>query len=178
MQTFSEPSDSVKYASFWQRTQAFLIDCLVFIPITILHNYSILYSKSFGIVLLASLAWMLYKPLLELKFGATIGKRIMKLKVVNYEGTLGDTNQIMLRFIPYFAIGISNLLLFYSMFQSPGFVEMHTIEELSKLQSENSSFSSSIATLFYIVSVSTIWYDPANQAWHDRFSNTYCIQVT
>jgi uncharacterized RDD family membrane protein YckC len=177
MSANSDQATPFVFASFAQRTQAFLIDCFVFIPITCMHNYSILYGKNFSLVVLASVLWFIYKPYMEFKYGATLGKKIMKLKVVNYEGDLADNNQIMLRFLPYFAIGLSNLILFYSMFQHPDFVAIQSLQELSSLQRDTSSSATGLASLFYLVSVSVILFDAKKQALHDRFSSTYCIHT-
>ena len=75
-------SDVIKYASFWERVGASLIDFLIFIPVYGLSYYNSMSMKSLPLAIILSLAYLVYKIYMEGKSGATIGKRAMKIKVV------------------------------------------------------------------------------------------------
>lgn len=72
-----------KYHTFGRRFIAILIDSLIFIPFSLIHlpfsnRYNFIY---FGLIYI--LFWSLYTILLHYKYGQTIGKAMMDIKVLN-----------------------------------------------------------------------------------------------
>ncbi|HIB78147.1 MAG TPA: RDD family protein, partial [Flavobacteriales bacterium] len=124
-----------------------------------------------------ALAWFIYKPVMEWKYGATLGKMVARIRVVNYSLELPSFNQTMMRFVPYFAIGLSGLLLNYNMFCLEDFKNAKTLEDISNLQQQLPSEGVLICYLFYCYSVTKIFFDAKKQAFHDRISQTYCIVI-
>ncbi|MCD6385696.1 RDD family protein, partial [Candidatus Sumerlaeota bacterium] len=72
-------------AGFWIRVVATLVDFIVFIPVVALSFYAIS-SKSLFLTLLLILPGVLYKPLMEAFYGATLGKMACGLRVVDKSG--------------------------------------------------------------------------------------------
>jgi uncharacterized RDD family membrane protein YckC len=177
MNTDSSKIQPISYATFFQRTHALLIDFLIFLPLSFLEEHTIFQSKNFSIMVLIGLVWFIYKPLMEWKYGATLGKMAAKIRVVDYSMEFPSFNQSMMRFTPYFAIGLSGLLLHYSLFNMEGFGDVKDVKSLLELQTQNPIGSRLLALLFFTVSVGFIFSDEKNQALHDRLSQTYCIAV-
>jgi len=177
MNTDSSKIQPLGYATFFQRMHALLIDFLIFVPLSFLEEYNMFQSKNFNIMVMIALAWFIYKPVMEWKYGATLGKMAAKIRVVDYSMQFPSFNQSMMRFTPYFAIGLSGLLLHYSLFSMDGFAEVKDINSLLELQKQAPIGSRLITLLFYAVSVGFIFSDEKRQALHDRFSQTYCIHV-
>ncbi|MDC0230855.1 RDD family protein [Aureispira] len=165
----------ITYATFVQRIHAFFIDSLIFFPLSLFTEHNFFEAKNFNIVVLVALAWFIYKPVMEWKYGATLGKMIAKIKVVDYSYNLPTFHQSMMRFLPYFAIGLSGLILNYNMFCLPEFREANSLENIIELQEQLSSEGVLICYLFYCYSVTKIFFDEKKQAFHDHMSQTYCV---
>jgi uncharacterized RDD family membrane protein YckC len=76
--------DKSKIAKFSTRLGAYLTDALVIGLFSIAINYwNIIELKSFTLYFIVAIVGILYKPLLEYYFGATIGKYALDLKVKN-----------------------------------------------------------------------------------------------
>ena len=58
-------SDVIKYASFWERVGASLIDFLIFIPVYGLSYYNSMSIKSLPLAIILSLAYLVYKIYME-----------------------------------------------------------------------------------------------------------------
>lgn len=164
------------YATFMQRFHAFIVDNLIFIPISIWSHYNLLHTKSFPLLIFITLIWWCYKPLMEWKLGATIGKRAAKIKVINKRGSNPTFNQAMLRFTPYFAVSFGQLLFYYKLFQLEAFKTATDTETLQELGNSLSSSSHLIGVFFFAFSISFILSDKQKQAFHDRYSETFCVQ--
>jgi len=71
-----------KYAGFGKRLVAYLIDGLIFIPIELASQSVANLQLIIYIVL-----WFAYMTWMNGKFGATIGKQVMKLKIIKENGS-------------------------------------------------------------------------------------------
>jgi len=176
MMNQTSSNDTVVYATFMQRMYAFMVDCLVFIPLNLLGNFNTLAIKSFTLSIVITIVWWIYKPVMEWKFGATLGKMALKIRVVDESLQDISFNQAALRFLPYFAVSLSLLFSTFALFNVVGFYEANTLEEFQQLQEylPNNS-TATIAIFFFIFSCSSIMLDEKKQSIHDRISQTYCI---
>lgn len=174
----SEPNpNQPPYATFMQRFYAFMIDCLVFFPVVALKTYSLILLKSFSLLVLCSLLWMAYKILMEYKFGATLGKRYVGLRVVNEDFESITLGQSIGRFIFYFGVELGSLLALFGLFNNPEFIASTEPLFINQLQIENNTSALGVAQLLYIFSVFGILANPKRQTTHDKISNTYCISI-
>ena len=168
----------IGYAGFAQRFYAFLIDCFVFLPVNLWSQHNLFYTKSFAVATIIALLWCLYKPLMDWKFGGSIGKLVMKIRVVNESGTGITLNQAFLRFAPYFAVSLSSLLSLYMLFQSPDFEKVIDLQSAQEFENTASSGLGVVLTYFmYLFSVSSIFLEEKKQAAHDKIARCYCVLV-
>ncbi len=167
---------SITYATFWERLHAFMLDNIFFLPISSLNIYNLIIWKSFELAILSIVLWVIYKPLMEWKYGATFGKKIVGIEVVDSENQRISFNQVMLRFTPYFAFSIDHFFEYQKLFAIPKMAEVSTAIELTRLQAENPSNISPLVTFFFIFSISSIFFSPQKQAQHDILAKTYCIK--
>ena len=77
MEDYSRP------AGFWIRFGAQIIDGLVFIPIVVLTFYNMYRFKSTVLLVAITLPGLVYKPLMESFYGATLGKMSCGIKVID-----------------------------------------------------------------------------------------------
>lgn len=170
------PNSTIVYATFMQRMYAFIIDCLVFIPISLLGHLNTISYKSLVISVLITAIWWIYKPVMEWKYGATLGKMALKIRVVDEELKAISLNQAALRFLPYFGVSLSVIFSNFALFGIDGFYEAYTFQDFQELEPNSPSGGTfQLTSFFFIFSCSSIMLDKKRQAVHDRFSQTYCI---
>jgi len=106
-----------KYKTFGPRFWASFIDGLVFLPIGFFDNY--LSAPARGPIVLISWAivsysaYWLYSVSLHARYGQTIGKKAMHVKVMDVsEERIPSLGQAFLRDVGYIAINISALVYF------------------------------------------------------------------
>ena len=98
----------MKYAGFWIRLVALVIDCIIIVP---LNNYILSYLGDGSIlrILVPNIIWWAYTAgLTSSNLQATLGKKILGLKVVDLNGNRISFGQSTGRF---FASILSGLIL-------------------------------------------------------------------
>ena len=70
--------EEIEYAGFWIRVGAAIIDSFVMIPIIAISFYNLLSLKSVILLYILTLISAVYKPLMEWRYGATVGKMAVK----------------------------------------------------------------------------------------------------
>ncbi|MEI8011281.1 MAG: RDD family protein [Candidatus Omnitrophota bacterium] len=79
-----------KYATFWPRFFAGFIDFLVLMPISFIQDYIIRSHQTIGIVswlIVSMLMYYVYDIYFHAKFGQTLGKMVMKVKLMDISET-------------------------------------------------------------------------------------------
>jgi uncharacterized RDD family membrane protein YckC len=87
MEIGEDQSEDSKYilSNIWYRFWAIIIDSFILGAIIgTLSLYNIISIKSVLLVAIITITGILYKPLMEYKYGATLGKMAFKIKVVDY----------------------------------------------------------------------------------------------
>ena len=165
-----------QFASFMSRVGAHIMDTCVFIPIIFLSQYNVFSIKSLFLELLLSCTWIIYKPYMEYKYGATLGKMIMKIKVVNTQFQAIDSDQAVKRFLVFFVGYVGLGWVNYMLFTHPDFINITDYVQLGDLQqSLNAEFIINVANIPLFVSVIAVLFDRQNQGLHDQFAQTYCV---
>lgn len=163
------------FAGFWVRAAATIIDAVVLFPLAYISLENMLSWKFFEVEVGVTIAWILYKILMEWKFQATIGKMLMKIKVVNESGNGITLEQSIVRFSFYFLRYMGLLLLNYYLFANPAFADIHTAEDLMIFLANREEMVSSIVSLPLIISFNFVVFDLRKQALHDKLAKTFCI---
>jgi uncharacterized RDD family membrane protein YckC len=78
----------MKYAGFWRRLGAGLIDFCVFLPFIVLHAWAFSVSLTIGVLvsIVSSFLYPGYSIYFHGRFGQTIGKMAMKIRVISQNG--------------------------------------------------------------------------------------------
>lgn len=167
-----------RFAGFWIRVGASLVDMLVLIPFIGLSFYILLVLKSLPLMIANSLIMAAYKPLMEYQYGATLGKMAVGIKVINEDGGLLTPNQAIIRYVPWLVGNIINLLVLVEIFATPGFDEVEGFMEYNMFVAQNPSTLtslSSVAGFLILISAIVLLFNKQKQALHDKWANTYCI---
>ena len=82
-----------KYKTFWRRFLSGCADAIIFLPITLTSNWIWRHPFDFSILFLCifyaitTLSWYIYEIWMLGKYGQTIGKMLLKVKVMNVSET-------------------------------------------------------------------------------------------
>ena len=175
-----EAEKVVYYGSFWRRLGAQLVDGLftgIFIvPFT---WYDLTSLKSYPAYILLSVVGALYKPLMEYKYGATLGKMALGLKCVNLNHDKITLGQAFNRNLGFLVPSIVTIILNYFLFTSPDFADATTWGEVGHLLTQLPFITSAnnVAFLFWIVDSVVLGTDNRKRSLHDRWANTLVIYM-
>ena len=164
----SSPESPVRYAGPAVRLMASIVDSFVTIPLSYLYHNGLLEPSMTGFML-ALLSQIIYKPFMEYYWGATIGKLVMGIKVVNLQYQPINLLQAAIRYIPWFLSILPALLgLWLVTFHlPPGLIDIFyflSSGHIAKILS---------ATVF--ISVLRIFFSTRYRCFHDLLAGTYCI---
>lgn len=168
------------YASFSNRALARIIDIgLVSVPLSMLLLVSLVFLRSLPIAVMCVVLDAAYKPLMEARYGWTLGKKWRKIKVISQEtGGLMDINQSLTRFLPWAIAYFASIFVYTRHFQDPAFAEVQTMEayfEFSAAHVLSGNFLISLANNLTIFSAVWMFSDPFKRALHDRFAKTIVV---
>lgn len=142
--------------------------------------YSIIELKSLPFAILMMLGEAAYKPIMEALYGHTLGKKWMKLEVVNQKG-FGPIswNQSLLRFLPWAAVFYATVFVIIRHFQAEGFMEVTDMPMYIEFGRKHPLGENMlIAMINYLPLFSVMWVlsDPMRRALHDRLAGTVVVK--
>jgi len=171
-----------KPAGFWIRVLAFLIDGLVFSPVIALFFINLLQVKSLLLLFCIQLPWLIYKPFMEAFYGATLGKMALKIRVIDADGNNLTLSEAYIRsFLPILAPVVLSFAALFSLFLTPGFERVSSLEELEELMTLGHplySFLDDIATWVVLIDVVVVAFTRRKRAIHDMMAFSFCVYRT
>lgn len=167
---------NIRYAGFWIRVAASFIDFLVLTPIVFLNYYNILVVKNLPLLFFTILASMLYKPFMEYKYGATLGKMAVSVKVVDYNYAQISLEQAAIRYIPWFINVVISAILTVTLFNTPEFSEVDDFAGIGQA-TQNLPFYlySQVYNFVFLIFIIVVAFNFKKQGLHDMMAKTYCI---
>ncbi len=166
------------FAGFWIRLGAALIDFIVLVPIIILSTYNSLDVKSMLLMFVLNALAFLYKPLLEWKRSATLGKIVVGIKLVDESMNDIDLDMAIRRYLPWiisFAISTATNIF---LFTSPEFQDIDQFTELGFLTRQMPLYwVGSLYNLIFLAIIGSLVFDSKKQGFHDKYARTFCIHV-
>jgi uncharacterized RDD family membrane protein YckC len=174
---FEEPE--YQFVGFWQRVGARFVDSIIVRVVVYILGLFINSSGSMIIYAVVSVIPLLYHPVLEYKFGASLGKMLLRIKVVNYDMQNLTIANVVLRNILY--VGLQLIAVGFTLF----YVYSFQSEENSIITGIVSSFSEGISwSVFYglamialvIAEIVCMLTDSKFRALHDRIGKTYVVK--
>lgn len=173
---FDEEQQPVTYAGLGDRFIALFLDGLVLSPLSIINAYSHNSSYSTAVVVMTALASIIYKPLMEYVYGATLGKKAMSIVVTNKVYKKPNVQEVLLRnifrtTIKIVSVSFSFFALANTQFEAVG-------SHLGILQGlvGYSSIVVLLLVLIYIADIIVFLADDQNRALQDIIGKTYVIK--
>ncbi len=170
--------EEVEYASFWIRVAAALIDTVVFAPLIVLSFVNLFYVKSLVLLYVMMVLQALYKPLMEFKYGATLGKMAVKIKVVNEEQHPITLDQSFGRYLPWVISTVISLITTTAIYMSVDFNNLTSYMQLAEI-SESMPLNTVSQAYNFIFLILILWMtiDKKNQGVHDKIAKTMVIKA-
>lgn len=155
------------YQTFWQRLGAAIIDSLVFLPITLFGSFiwgphedtSILWLSLYNTL------YFSYSIIGHWKFGQTIGKKLLNVKVVQ---AANENHYLTFRQALYRDIVGIVFAFFQILFLYWNVSEFHPVQ----------SVFSSVTFIWMIIDLTTMFFSSKRRSAHDYLADSVCIDVT
>jgi uncharacterized RDD family membrane protein YckC len=164
------------YASFGKRVLATIVDCLVFIPIYYISDYNYNSWKLLSLDLFLTIFIpVTYRIIMEWKYGATIGKMVAKLRVVNYELKPISFIQSVKRFSVYFLTYSFSVISTITLFYHPEFYQVSGDEMEFLFETDAYLICLAGIILPSIITAGFVLVADKKQALHDFIAQTYCV---
>ena len=186
--------DSCEMASPLKRFLAALVDYVLTATFVAVISLYFMYSKADTSLLFAfSIPLILYKPLMEFFFGATVGKALLSIKVVDKEGQNLSINKAYIRFIPFLLMTIMQLAQINiqlkvdpTIDQEGSFMEsfvnnqektQEELESITLVGDVNLVHVFTVINILVMINLFLIYFNRARRAGHDFMSGSYCIDL-
>lgn len=147
---------NVTYSGFWKRFCAGIIDFLVILPFIFCFAWAATHSKLMGLLVVVPYCFSMaaYTIFLHAKYGQTLGKMALRIKVVTLDGNLITAKEALLR---------SSVDLFWALGASISFiVAIQNIPEPDLINSNWQSFPTLLANAQPIFGR---WVEIASAGW-------------
>ncbi len=175
-------TEEVQYAKFWDRFGAYIIDALLIGLISFGLNFlNFISLKSFYLYLPLALMAILYKPYMESRYQATLGKMALKLKVtdLNYERI--DFEKSLLRSLIVIMPALLLIPVQYLAFDNPNLMAIEGFwaftQGVSETYPKMGTFNS-IFSLVFLVDLIMLLADSSKRqrSLKDRMAKTYVLK--
>jgi uncharacterized RDD family membrane protein YckC len=174
------PEADIIYSKFWDRLGACLLDGCIVIFITIPVSYfNITTWKIPSLYLVVSLVSIFYKPFLECRFGATLGKMIVGLEVVGHDFGKIDVSSEIKRVSFYLFPAVLQHIISLPFYFSATFDSIYNYREFNGLIAAGSPsllWISGIVLVLFISDTVAFFVNQPNRALHDVYADTYVIE--
>ena len=125
-----------KYATFWRRVGAMIVDGLVLLPITLGYMFAMYRGMSFGAYVAISLGSfvvsIIYNVAMTARWGQTLGKMATGVKIVRVDGTPIGMKEAVMRYGVFVAVGVVITVISLMGLQGEEFITMEMMGNNSK----------------------------------------------
>lgn len=173
------PEADIKYASYGSRIGASLIDGLILTAIALpVTYYNIISWKMPVIFILVSLLEIIYKPFLEYRYGATLGKMAVGIQVLGHQFQKVSFNEEMKRVSFYMIPSILQFILTLRIYFSPEFHSTKNYTEFNQyVVNSNPALQILVGIILFLALADCSIYvmNTQRRALHDLYAGTYVV---
>lgn len=169
---------TIEYADFGGRFLATLVDALVFLPIIGLNFLNLINVNSLIIALILQTLAFLYKPFMEGKYGATLGKKACRIKVLDTNLNAISMKDSFIRNFPWLISYIIGLITTIGVYFSGGFENIDNFMAFGIVMEDSPMNTiSQIYNFIFLGIIGSLIFDKQKQGLHDKLANTLCIKT-
>jgi uncharacterized RDD family membrane protein YckC len=168
-----------EFAGFWLRFFALLIDGIIIGSISTVVLYLNLGGwKNYWLQLIITLLVAAYKPFCEFSYGATIGKRAMKIKVVNENFEPLSLQNALLRDIFSLVQEAISIFYFSRVFFSASINDVDSFSSYTHVLSSMNFYVATRGLVGILIVVDAIYFlvNSQHRALHDLIGKTFVVQ--
>jgi uncharacterized RDD family membrane protein YckC len=164
-------SADVRYAGFWIRVGAALVDLLVTVPIFVVF----LFIPSPAVFLLGIILLLAYKPVMEGSFGATLGKMALGLRVVDKAFVKIGPTSALIRAAIFIVSSVPSYFTYYKM--KVAGIALTDVEALQAFQAANKSLQYMGNALSVVALVACVWvaFNARKRGLHDMLADSFVV---
>ena len=171
--------DGILFGNFLLRLAATFIDILVVAPLGYLGYYFMVSDPVVAAAVTLIVVESLYKPVAEKVYGKTVGKHLLKLKVISQHdfGPI-SWNQTFTRYLPWAVVAFASIFTTIRFMEDPNFGNFADYREyLQYVQTSRLGESPVLAVINNLPLFSALFIilDPWRRALHDRWAGTYVV---
>lgn len=167
--------EEAKPGGFWIRVAAAIIDALVLSPVSV---YAGMFVSEPNVYLALAMATLAYKPLMEGTIGATVGKLVLGLRVVNENGGgIGLVGALMRSLLISIVPAVLGALLQMRLLNA-GLFRSQDPEALQAFMRDQAVLYIALlaASLVALISCIVVATNARKRGWHDMMADTFVIQ--
>ncbi|MCM4162403.1 MULTISPECIES: RDD family protein [unclassified Arenibacter] len=175
-------TEEPRYAKFWDRFGAYILDALIVGLISYGINYlNFISLKSFYIYLPIALIAILYKPYMESRHQATLGKMALNLKVTNLNYEQIDFEKSLLRSLIVMIPALFFIPVQYLAFYNPNLLAIEGFWNFSKGVAETYPTMRTFNSIYSLVFIADLIFlltdsSKRNRSLKDRIAKTLVLQ--
>ena len=174
------PETEVVFARFGPRFGATLIDGILIMIVTLPFTYyNVIRWKIPELFLLTSIIAVVYKPFMEYKFSATLGKMAVGLLVVGHEFQRITLKEELRRVSFYLIPNIISQIIITPFYFSENFRMIKNFNEYNDyVTSANPAlfWLNGIVIALFAADCFTFFTNPQKRALHDVYADTYVVE--
>ncbi len=174
------PEAEIVFAKFWTRFGAFMTDGLITIIIILPVTYfNVIQWKVPWVFILTSIITIIYKPFMEYRYGATLGKMAVGIKVVGHQFMKVTLKEELRRVSFYLVPSIIQQILTLKFYFSDQLDSIHQYKDYNDfiVSTNPALFILNIIVIFLLVADTiTFLSNNQNRSLHDIYAGTYVIE--
>jgi uncharacterized RDD family membrane protein YckC len=176
------PEADIKFASFGSRLGATLLDGLIISGVTLpITYYNVITWKIPYLFILTALVEIIYKPFMEYRYGATLGKMAVGIEVVGHDFQRVSFNEEMKRVSFYIVPNFLQFILSLRVYFSPEFITVKNYNDFNQYIMDSNPATLLLGGLVVFIGVAdciTFFLNNQGRSLHDLYAGTYVIDKT
>lgn len=173
------PEADIVYSKFWDRFGALLLDGCIVLALTLPASYfNVTVWKIPSLYVLIGLVTIFYKPVMECRFGATLGKMIVGLLVVGRDFEKVTISEELKRVSFYLFPAILQHIITLPLYFSTAFNTINNYKEFNRQVSVSNPsllWINGIVFVLFIADTVAFFVNQPNRALHDVYAGTNVI---
>ena len=176
-------TEEIQYGKFWERFGAYILDALIIgIPSYGLNYLNFITLKSFYVYIPIALIGLFYKPFMESKYQATLGKMALNLKVTDLNFEKINFEKSLLRSLIYMLPALIFIPVQYLAYNNPSLMELDGFWEFSQAVAATyplSGIFNCFFSLIFLTDLIMLLADDSKKqrSLKDRLAKTYVVKI-
>jgi uncharacterized RDD family membrane protein YckC len=173
---FPEP----RIAPVWARFLSLLVDGALWMPVALAVAYAASRSPAWGVFLFPAglISFVAYQVILHAFFGATLGKMLLRIRVVRTDFSPIDLNAALRRSFVDAVFRLGLAIVSVQVLRSLGPVPVDSVMAFIKALQANKSYAtlSNLESVWTLSEVMTCLFNPQRRAIHDLIGGTLVVK--